>query len=356
MKKTLFLTVTLVLFDNFLPMKQFILVITLLFTQTVFGQQEVNFIQLANNSYYLNPAAGGMTNTLNAEMIGRAQWLGYSGKPRTMVFSMNTVLGQETETNEIYTSFLSSPPERKTSTGIKHVVGGTVLLDAIGPFSKTSLKGNYAIHLPFTKKVMFGAGIGLGWNNFNVNQDRIILYQENDATLDNYLAISSNQNILDANAGMVFYSEKLFLGFSVSQAFKNRAVFSIETDSYFERHYFSVLKYLFPASNTIEIEPIFVARIVKNAPFSWDLGARVIYDKALWLGINYRNTKNVTVQFGVHFLKNIYFAYGFEFSNALMKKTMNGTHELTLGVHLNKKSKSKRTENDPEEEKKGVEQ
>ena len=78
---------------------------------------------------------------------------------------------------------------------MKHVVGGRAMYESIGPFNKTSISGSYAFHLPFTKKVNFGAGIGLGWSNLGINQNRVVLYQEDDAAYNQFLGNTSSQNI-----------------------------------------------------------------------------------------------------------------------------------------------------------------
>ena len=51
---------------------------------------------------------------------------------------------------------------------MKHVLGGIAMNDAIGPFSRTSVQASYAIHLPLFKTINMGAGLSVGWSNFEL--------------------------------------------------------------------------------------------------------------------------------------------------------------------------------------------
>jgi len=321
------------------------LFILLLCFSNAWSQQEYYFTNTVNNPYTVNPAASGMASVIHLETSARMQWLGYNGSPRTMLLTGNGQL--KTKGNQARSSFneegktFNSNPVRSTGI-IKHIVGGKAMNDAIGPFAKTSVYGSYAIHLPFSKKLNFGLGIGLGWSNFRIDQDRINLHQEDDATYNQFLTASSSQNFLDANAGIVLYGEKFFGGLSMSQVLKNKANFGgIETGSYFERHYFLVMKYKVKVNEDFNIEPSVVAKYVKSAPFVFDLGARILYHDAAWFGIQYRTNNAFNIQVGANLIKNFYLSYAYEFSNGPLNISRNGTHEINLGIYIGKKRNTK---------------
>lgn len=314
----------------------------LLGVNAAMAQQEGQYLNLATNPFMVNPAAGGLSDVLQLELSSRRQWLGYEGGPRSLFLvghsqfkvgkSENAVLNEFNSAN----ATLFQSPER-TVGKIKHVVGGKALYDAIGPFMKTSVYGSYAFHLPFTRTVNFGAGIGLGWSNLGVNQERVVLHQADDSAYDQFLVNSSSQNILDANAGIVFYGEKLFVGLSTTQFLKNDVVFqNVATESNFNRHYFVVAKYRFTLNELVEIEPTAVAKFAENSPFSGDFGARFIYGKSSWFTLQYRTSNALTFQIGSNLIKNIYVSYGYELGLGPLRTGTNGSHELQLGFYLGK--------------------
>lgn len=314
---------------------------------TAFGQQESQYLNTSNNPYLLNPAAGGMSGVVNIEATSRTQWLGYNGGPRTMLLVGSSEIkfkksGQVlSEFNTEDEAFFSNP--EATTGALKHVIGGKVSYDAIGPFAKTSAYASYAIHLPFSKKLNFGVGVGLGWSNFRIDQDRVVLYQEDDAAYSQFLGNSSQQNIFDANAGLVFYNDNFVGGISVLQALKNNAVFGdIQTESYFNRHYFITAKYRFDLESKVGIEPIAVAKFAEKSPPSFDLGLQISYNRAAWLGVQYRTSNAITLQVGANIIKNIYLAYGYEIATGLIRSGSNGTHEIQLGIYIGKNRNMKK--------------
>ena len=319
-----------------------------------FSQQEYYFSNTINNPYAVNPAASGMSGVIQVEASGRMQWAGYSGSPRTMLLTANGQLNTKkssarTSFNEDNKSFFSNPTRNTGS--IKHIVGAKAMNDAIGPFSKTSLYGSYAIHLPFSKKLNFGVGLGLGWSNFKIDQDRIILHQNDDQVYNQFQSDAASQNFIDANAGIVFYGERFFSGLSMTQAFKNKSNFGgIDANNYFERHFVLLMKYKAKVNEDFDIEPSVVLKHVKNAPTTIDIGARILYHDAVWFGVQYRTNNAFNVQVGANIVKNLYLSYGYEFSNGALSISRNGTHEINLGIYIGKKRNTKKEINESTEE------
>lgn len=329
-------------------MKRIIYILTLSFialSLNGIAQQEAYFLNNVNNPFILNPAAGGLNGVAQIELTSRSQWLGYNGGPRSFMLTANSQI--RTKKEQVLSAFnkedkaLFSSPSN-TVGKIKHVVGGKAMNDAIGPFAKSSVHGSYSIHLPFSKKLNFGVGIGLGWSNFRIDQERVSLYEDNDLAYSNFLGASSSQNFLDANAGIILYGERFSAGISTSQVFKNQASFDdIEAGNYHNRHYFATLKYAIPVGDKFGFEPAVIAKYVQNAPFSFDAGARITYNSSIWLGGYYRTGNSIAIQVGANIIKNFYVSYGYEMSTGLLRTSGNGTHEIQLGIYIgNNKNKN----------------
>lgn len=316
----------------------YIIIAYILFSFTGNSQQESQFAISAYNPFLLNPAAGGMTNVLNIESTTRFQWTGYTGSPRTIMLSGSAPIsfggsqGMD-EYNAFHEPFYEAP---SITSGVKkHVVGGRIINDAIGPFMRTSLYGSYAIHLPLTKKISVGAGLGIGFSNFSINQDRVLLYHEDDVTYNGFLANSSSQNYLDANAGIVAYSEQFVFGLSMQQAFNNKAVFAdIITESRFNRHFFLTARYHFDTDMDIAVEPMATLKYEPKSPISADLGARGIWQNKVWLGLQYRTSNAIIIQVGSVIIKNLYLNYSYEASTGIVSNYASSSHEIQLGIYL----------------------
>ena len=322
---------------------------------TAWAQQEYQFSNSAFNPFLLNPAAGGMTDVMHFELSSRVQWLGYDGGPQTFMATGNSQFSFKKKDSKVLGEFNTTGEKLFDGPKIsvakkKHVIGGKVWNDAIGPFAKTSVQASYAYHLPLTKKLNFGVGIGLGMSNLRVNSSKVTLYQTDDNTYAQFLGNSSQQNLGDAQAGFVIYGEKLYFGFSSSQLLKNDVVLSsIMTSSNFNRHFFSMLKYKFNLTKTLAIEPSLLMKSVANSPLSYDLGARVISKNRTWAALQYRSGNSLIFQVGSNLIKNMYLAYAYEYSSGKLRVANNGTHEIQLGWYL---GKNRDLENELKEDKK----
>lgn len=325
--------------QNIKKMKNYSLIIALFIGATLFGQQESQFASVFQNPYLLNPAAGGMSDVIQLDVLSRMQWVGAGQGPTTLVFTGHSQLqigksGSNQEFNSKDQPLFANP---KMSVGsIKHIVGGKLLNDAIGPFGKTSLYGSYAIHLPMTKKFNIGVGLGLGWSNFRINENRVVLYDQDDNTYANVLASSSSQNIGDINGGIVFYGKGLFVGVSTAQVLRNKAKFSdVLTSSNYNRHYYFNISYS-KQVDKITLEPSAMLKYAENSPISLDLGSRFIFNRSTWVGFWYRTSNNLVFQVGSNLVKNLYLSYSYEQSIGELRNAASGTHEIQLGMYIGK--------------------
>jgi type IX secretion system PorP/SprF family membrane protein len=305
----------------------------------LYGQQEYQFANTVNNPYLLNPAAGGMTDVMQFEATTRMQWLGYDGGPKTIMLTGHSQIGIGRSKNalsefNIHDEKLFQGPKVTTAKS-KHVIGGKVWNDAIGPFSKTAIQGSYAYHLPLTRSINMGLGIGLGYSNFRLNESKVHLMQTDDNTYAQFLGNASQQNLLDAQAGLVIYSEKFFVGLSTTQLLNNKVVLNdIITSSNFNRHFFLVAKYKIEGEGNISVEPTVVVKMAPNSPVSADLGARLLYKNSSWFGLQFRTNSSLVFQVGSNLIKNLYVSYAYEASFGKLRTASNSTHEIQLGYYL----------------------
>lgn len=305
------------------------------------SQQLPMHSNVINNPYLVNPAAGGMTNTMHLELNSRFQWTGYEGAPNSFTLTGNSpvkmskndkVLDEFNKSDD----FLFSAPEVAEGK-LRQIVGGRASFDGIGIFSNTSINATYAIHMPLFKNVNFGVGLGLGLHNTGIRQNRVVLQDQDDTKYGEFLGQSNAQNIFDANGGLVVYNNRFFFSFSINQLFNNQAKFSqIQTESNYNRHYYIAAQYSHPLGEKFHIEPNAVVRLTEKSPLSGDFGIRLMYNRAAWVNLQYRTGNNGMVRLGANLYKNIYLSYGFEFSVGKFKSIGASSHEIQIGFYLGK--------------------
>lgn len=304
------------------------------------AQQEAHFSQYYNNPYFFNPAAGGLTKTINVDVGYRRQWLGLEGSPQSFYVTGHSEISfndREKVLDEFNTDRENIFKSPENSIGVtKHVVGGRMMNDQIGPFQKTSVMGSYAYHLRFSKKTMLSLGMSAGWSSLGIRSDRVVLLDQDDAEYNDFLANNSNQNLFDINAGLALYGERFQFGVSSTQLLKNDLVIDeVVTQSQLGRHWFAYGMYNFPVPTTdLAIEPHFMAQVVGNAPVSFNLGSRVIYQRRFWANIAYRFNDALNFAAGMNVGQRFSIGYAYDSPMGAVQQATNYVHELQLGMTI----------------------
>ena len=328
--------------------KTVLLSILALSSTSLLAQQEFQFSNYSDNPYLYNPAAGGLTGFTQIDLGFRDQHVSSDGNPMTVYASGSTVLnfGKDKAERGVFNpdgKMLYAPPLNEVGQ-FKHVIGGKLINDGIGPFMKTGIMATYAVHLPITDKVSFGVGLGLGWNNFSINPNKVSVLDEDDAVLQGFGA-RWNQNNVDLQAGLTVYTKRFTFGFSGLQLLGNKLSFSdYHDESKLVSHWLFYSSYKAGLGPSIVLEPFVLMRAVKHTPFSVDLGAKLHY-RYIWLGAQYRTSQSFVVSLGLNFLKNFYLSYAFEYSAKPTRVAVAGTHEVQVGIFFGKSRKNVLKEN-----------
>ncbi|MNK05597.1 hypothetical protein D3C87_234800 [compost metagenome] len=302
-----------------------------------FGQQDIQFTQTASSPFLINPAAGGLMNVAEVVVGNRLQYAGIDGRPMTTFAGIQSMVRFKKRKSKALLDELSSIGKTFYSTpqrtiAYKQVAGLTFINDVIGPFTRTSVKGNIGVHIPLSQKLSAGIGLGVGWSNFGIDNSKVTLGTANDKAYINYIGLASAQNYLDAQAGLVVYNDRLLISLSGSQLFNNKIRLSdVTTSSTFQPHLFFLGSYRFDLGQNYGLEPIVQFRSVKNAPASYDVAMRLHYMRMGWVSLSYRRQSSVGVGFGINVLSHFNVSYSFEFGTGVTEKFGNTSHEIRLG-------------------------
>jgi len=331
-------------------------ILTVVLTAT--AQQELQFSQVLSNPYFFNPAAGGLSNIGEVYLSQRTQWTNIAGRPLSFYGTINSVIDtkkgdDQFALQELYTDRKSIYKTPDRTLGTKHVLGAKMFTDQIGPFSKNSVQASYAYHLPLSPDWNLGAGLGLGWSNFGIDENKAILTEAGDYAFISYAANSPRQNYIDASAGLVLYSKDLLLSLATTQLMNTTATFDgVTSNSKYNRHYTAMLSYRLALNSTYTLEPLFIAKSVKNAPLSYDAGFRFHYQNMGFFSATYRNQNALSFGIGLNVLKNFRICYSYDLSIAKTRSFGAGSHELMLGLIFgHKRNLSKEFEKDERERK-----
>lgn len=289
-------------------LKIYIVLVVLLSLTDMFGQQDPQYTQYMYNMNVLNPAYAGSRGTLSLGLLGRSQWTNVNGAPQTMTFDAHAPVGK------------------------KVGMGFSVIADEIGPAKEQNIYADFSYTISTSQEGRLAFGLKGGVTLLNVNLLDITLPQT--STGDDPLF---DENINDAfpnfGAGVYYYNEKWYAGFSVPNILKSEHLDkdNINTKASEEVHYFLTTGYVFDLSSTLKFKPSVMVKGVTGAPVSFDVNANFLMYDRFELGASYRwqDAVSILFNFGVTRAFRVGYAYDYtisDFSNA----HTGGSHEIIL--------------------------
>lgn len=274
------------------------------------GQQQAMFTQYMFNGLAINPAYAGSHESLSATFLFRDQWTGLDGAPTTQTFSMHS-------------------PIRNA----KIALGMQLIHDKITVFNQHGVNGTYAYRI-FTNKGTLSMGLQVGFTSYNADLTEL---QPQDPT-DAVFSVDVNKFMPNFGAGIYYYTDRFYLGFSVPQIIRNsldEAVIEQDSDARQERHYFLTGGHMFELSPNVKLKPNFLVKVVEGAPVQLDLNANVLFSEVFWLGLSWRSMADIDAMMQIQLTDQLLLGYSYDFANTTdLRRVNSGSHELMLNYRF----------------------
>lgn len=300
--------------------KNFNLFFTVIFLwfKSLSAQQLPQYTNYLLNYHALNPAAAGSTNCLDLKVGVRTQWVGFEGAPKTQFLQANSFLKRK----------------RKLWKRSKHAIGFLFENDqtgSSGPIRQTRFAISYAYHIPVSRTAFFAAGLYAGLNQFVVQSERFDPF-----TLEDPLLYGSGRKIIypDFNPGILYYSDKGFIGLSVKNAYGNKLGGVLGAASKMNRHFFLTGGYTIGGERALfrYTPSANIKFVTMNLP-SLDLNFMVTYNKSVDLGIGYRLVDGVCA-FANYRIKKWSVGYAYDFNLSKVRYSSSNSHEIIISYRF----------------------
>lgn len=318
-------------------MKQFIYILFLsISVGSVYAQQKPQYTQYLFNNYLLNPAFAGIDNYTDIKVGHRSQWTGLQGAPTTNYVSINTPIGktilQQADTSKLRGSLFG----HNTVLGKPHHgVGLLFLNDKAGLINQNNLYASYAYHLKLSNQLNLSTGITAGLDFTSLNTSLVTLENPNDVAVQNgYNGIWRP----DVTAGILLYNSHFYAGVSVQQLL-NQTFFDTNDLSVKSKtipHLLLNFGYTLAWGDDFIFVPSLLFKIVKPVPTSFDVNMKLLFKNKLWLGTSYRRNDSFGILAGLSIHQRFNIGYAYDISTSPLNVVTNGSHEVVLGIMLNR--------------------
>lgn len=273
-------------------------------------QQDPVYTQYLNNLLSVQPAYAGSTGSLNVTGLSRAQWIGFAGAPNT-----NTLTIQG--------------PIRRYNVGL----GLSIINDKWGPIRQNSIYFDYAYRIQLASEQYLSFGIKVGANMYQAGLSDLIINDPNDLVY----AYDVNLKFLpNVGAGILWHSNRFFLGASMPKFLKNR-LSSQSTETVYREvlHFYGMGGYVFFLNDVFKLKPTILYRWAERTPSYMDFsGTLIIYDR-LWFGATYRMQNSYALIFQFNVNPQLKFGYSYDLTTFHPTQVNSSTHEFMISYDFN---------------------
>ena len=295
-----------------------------------FGQQDPQYTMYMFNRLAVNPATAGALEATNVTLLGRAQWVGIEGAPKTSTLTGSAYL-------------------RKISSGI----GVSIIADGLGPLRTTGLGVDYAFHIKTGAFSRLNIGVHGGFYQKGLFVPKGDWKYNKDNGTDPIVSSSTGKAFVpDIGAGIYYHvnrkglttkaqpQDAFYIGASVSHILEPslEGLFvstgqGIGADSKLRRGINATAGVTFALSKNILLQPSFFFRTNLNT-FQNDLSVNLFVSPMVF-GLNYRgmfakNNESVGGTVGFNANTNLFIAYAYDFHFSAFAGYTSGSHELIL--------------------------
>ena len=275
-----------------------------------FGQQDPMYTQYNYNTQTINPAYAGTWESLGFMVLGRYQWLGIDGAPRTYTFSVQ------------------SPTRRENVAW-----GVSVISDKLGQEQHLTFMGDYSYRLRVGERSYLRLGLKAGVTHYS---NPLGNYPQNPDDPHETFENIDSKLVPNFGVGAFLYSKDYYVGLSVPKIMEtNFEKTNTNYSNYAEmRHFYLQGGYVFSLSPNLKFKPTFLTKATIGAPVELDLTANFLLADKFWIGAMYRTGDSFGFLTQWVIDKKLRLGYSIDFTTTRLGAYNNGSHELMISYEL----------------------
>ncbi len=295
-----------------MTMKKLLIIVVLVsLIGEAYSQQRALTSTYQYNQLPLNPAYAGSLNILSVIAVHRKQWINVEGAPQFTSLSAHTSL----MSNRIGVGFFAAN-------------------DQIGVTDDFSFYGSYAYKIS-TSFGILAMGVSGGFNNRKSDFSQLELLNGNDP----FLSGTVSKFTPNFGTGVYFANPVFYAGFSVPYILENKTLEVAEVTTSAEesretRNYYFASGIIFPLAPNVKISPAILLRGQEDSRFEWDVSTNVIFDEIAYVGLNVRNSGEITVMGQVILNENFRIGYAYDATTNALGNNSAGSHEILLNYRI----------------------
>ncbi len=284
-----------------------------------YAQQDPQYTEYMYNMNVLNPAYAGSEGTLNLRFLGRYQWVGMPGSPKTLTAAINAPVGKRVG------------------------LGLSVIADKIGPATEQNIFADFSYTLPVTENggnLAFGLKAGFNLLNVDLLSIKPTLNQQDDPMFNENISNKFSPNF---GAGLFYYTDSYYLGVSIPNILATRYIEKDGSRASLsqEVHGFLTAGIIFDINDDLKLKPSTMLKAAVGAPLSLDLSLNALLKNFLELGVSWRAgdsrqsfSESISGMVNVLVSRSVRLGYAYDYTLSELNNYNSGSHEIMLLINI----------------------
>jgi type IX secretion system PorP/SprF family membrane protein len=283
-----------------------------------FTQQDPQFSQFMHNKMFMNPGYAGMRNAVCLTAIGRQQWAGFDGAPRSIAFTADA--------------------GRAGDGGFSF----KVMSDRLGFETNSLVSLGYSYHVPNIFDGTLGIGLEVGALTKRIGPTAGEQWVSTSPwSGDPVIPPQLKKSVLDAGFGLWYERKNMWFGISATHLNGKLiddgqvTISSIVHDLKYQvaRHYFITGGATVFDNGTWQIKPSFLVKSDATVT-TCDVNVTALFSKSFWFGASYRYKDAICPMVGYHFkdgvINGVKVGFAYDWTTSNLRGYNNGTFEVML--------------------------
>jgi len=232
------------------------------------------YSQYLHNGLLINPAYAGSREALSTVVSYRVQWMGTDGSPRLQSISLHSPMKDD-----------------------KVALGLNAQFMQYGVTKSTSIYAVYAYHIRL-KNGKLSFGLKAGADISNTNYTKLLLINSSDPV---FVTSEKPYVLPNVGAGMYFFSDRIFAGFSIPSFLSYRKTGTGSTQAYHSFSQYDLIATaggLITISCTLKFKPsVLIDYSLQSTKklTQFDINGNLIINDLIWAGVSWRTSEQVVV-------------------------------------------------------------
>ncbi len=293
----------------------FILILMLTITSS-YGQQDPQYTHYMYNMNVVNPAYAGSRETLSIGLLGRTQWVGIDGAPKTITLNIHAPVGRNLG------------------------LGLSIIADQIGPVKEQNAYADisYTIDTSEEGRLAFGLKGGLTFFNVDLLNIRLPDGTTGSDLQDSQFDENGKANFPNIGAGVYYYTNDFYVGLSAPNILESthfEKEDGIVAKASEKMHYFLTAGYIFDLNDNVQFKPSTMLKAVQGSPLSIDLTGNFLINERFELGLGYRFGDSISGLVSFLVTEDLRVGYSYDYTTTNLGDFNSGTHEIFLQYDVN---------------------